>query len=61
MIGRFCRKIAGFYMLICFLVCCGVVGKIEHGGSLSLAWIAFGALGSLGLVLYGASRGENHD
>lgn len=45
-------------MLICFLVCCGVAGEIEHGGSLSLAWIAFGAIFSLGLVLYCASKGE---
>lgn len=48
-------------MLICLLVCCGVAEKIEHGGSLSLAWIAIGALGSIGPVLYAASRGEDRD
>jgi hypothetical protein len=59
-IRNICRKIAGPCTWICLLFICGLVGGIENGGSLSLAWFAFAALGLLGLVYLGASGGDNN-
>lgn len=60
-ISRICRKIAGPCMLVCFLICCGIVGTIESGGSLASCWIGFASIIALGLVLLGASKGGNDD
>lgn len=56
-LNQICKRIAGPCMLLTLGVVLGIVGTIENGGSLSLAWIAFVALGGLGAVLLGASRG----
>ena len=53
---RLCKRIAAPSVIACLLVVLGVAGAIEHGASLSRAWIAFGAIGLTYLVLCVAAR-----
>lgn len=55
------KKICQMLVLPCFTLCIlvvlGVAGKIENGGSLSLGWWAFGAIGATYAIIRTAAKG----
>ena len=55
-IYKLCRALAMPMILLSLLVVLGIVGAIENGAELSLAWWAFGTIGVTWCVLLGASR-----
>ena len=56
-LGKICRAIAAPCMLVVFFITLGIVGAIERGESIHLAWWAIASIGALWLVLLGAQRG----